>query len=192
MLKTFAETIDFTKAKMYNHIKQVQMNTRGAIMNYVTLFEIDGFSFSFVYLIMAVACVLMLSFVIHAFRNKKPIAEKVLSIIVLAAFSVTTVYTVISNNKAQTEMYKMLKNGEFSVVEGEIEAFSTPTVLGHETEHFNVNGVHFEYSNEIDGMEPKVLGGCIKGDGQKVRISYITVDERNLILRVEELVEVQN
>ena len=93
------------------------------------------------------------------------------------------------------ERYNTIKeamiNNEVCVVEGEIEDFHTleKPWAGHDSERFRVNGIMFVYWGDEDYGYCKMLnsGGVIKGDGQKVRITYYEENDRNVICRIEEL-----
>ena len=59
---------------------------------------------------------------------------------------------------------------------------------GHKMETFSVDGVKFEYSDYLitKGFhQTSQRGGPITGNGQKVRISYTTIDNLNIILKIE-------
>lgn len=59
---------------------------------------------------------------------------------------------------------------------------------GHSQESFIVEGIEFSYSrsNPIYVYHfPKVDGGFITGNGQYVKISYITHNEINIIVKLE-------
>ena len=76
-----------------------------------------------------------------------------------------------------------LERGNCSVVEGVVENFHPMPKSGHDTERFEVNGVHFSYSDYV--MSPGFNntashGGPIR-DGLRVRICHNSGD----ILRLE-------
>jgi hypothetical protein len=76
-----------------------------------------------------------------------------------------------------------LERGNCSVVEGVVENFHPMPKSGHDTERFEVNGVHFSYSDYV--MSPGFNntashGGPIR-DGLQVRICHNSGD----ILRLE-------
>lgn len=82
-----------------------------------------------------------------------------------------------------------VKNKNYEVVEGSVENFTPMPYGGHAKESFYVNGAYFEYSDyEITGGFNNTAshGGPIKGNGQKVRISYYSKRNRsNIILILE-------
>jgi len=59
---------------------------------------------------------------------------------------------------------------------------------GHDTERFDVNGIHFEYSDFMEGdygyNNAASCGGAIK-EGLKVRIGYFNNGNKNVILKLE-------
>ena len=159
-------------------------------MEYTVLFEIDSFSLSIIHIILIFISIFFALYVGYSFKKRKPIIEKVLSIIVFAVFSVVSIYTITTSNIVAMEMSSILKNQECFVVEGDVTSFHTPTALGHDVESFYIDDVYFEYSNsdEVGYSKTKAFGGCINGEGQNLRISYVSVEGRNIILRIEEII----
>ncbi len=87
-------------------------------------------------------------------------------------------------NKTQ----KIFENKAYRVVEGAIEDFNPMPPSGHAVESFTVNGVYFEYSDfmSVYGFNNTAShGGPLKRNGQQVRLSYITVNGVNRILKIE-------
>lgn len=86
---------------------------------------------------------------------------------------------------------KMLDNNEVLVVEGYVEQYHPMPMEGHDTEHFEINGVYFEYTNfEVSNgyNTPACYGGVVKENGQHLKIKYIVDDVgNNLILYIEDL-----
>ena len=82
----------------------------------------------------------------------------------------------------------LLESGNVYTVEGFTENFHAMPVEGHDTERFEINGVLFEYSNFelVNGYNlPAVYGGVITGNGQYLKIKYITDDSgENMILYI--------
>ena len=96
--------------------------------------------------------------------------------------------SVIGNWVLQSADFKAaLRNDECSVVSGTVCDFSTPSALGHDTEHFTVDDVYFEYGQggAVGYCETRALGGAVKGNGQQLIIHYVTVDGENIILKIE-------
>ena len=90
--------------------------------------------------------------------------------------------------KDERQFNDILKNKTYNVIEGEIQAFSPMPVNKPGHESFLLRGVKFSYSDYvvIDGFhQTSAAGGPIKANGQIVRISYITVDDINLIVKLE-------
>lgn len=157
-------------------------------MKYITLFEVNRATFSIIHILMILICVFLFAYVFYSFKNKVSMVDKCLSMIVLTIFVLITSATIVSSNVTSIKMFSALQDNKCSVVEGDVACFHTPTILGHDTESFYINDVYFEYSNsvEIGYSKTKALGGCVRGDGQNLRVSYVTIDDRNIILRIEE------
>lgn len=86
-----------------------------------------------------------------------------------------------------------LDRDDVSEVEGVVEQFHAELEEEHNDEHFVINGVYFEYSefeSRTGYHKSKSYGGVIKGNGQKLKIKYVGIDEgyeNNTILYIEEI-----
>lgn len=87
-----------------------------------------------------------------------------------------------------------LKNGEVCEVTGYVEKLHTMPYEGKDYDHFEINGVYFEYSDyEFTNGYNKTAshGGVITENGQFLKIKYIpsedTLYKQNIILYIEEL-----
>ena len=63
------------------------------------------------------------------------------------------------------------------IVEGEIQDFIPGNDFKHISESFNINSIYFEYSPAIANFGYKKYGsdnGVLKGNGQYVRLGYVT------------------
>ncbi len=101
-----------------------------------------------------------------------------------------TVLGITIEHKAYEEM---IKNNDVHVVEGYVEDFHPMPYEGHDTEHFEINGVYFEYSDYfvMNGYNVTAShGGVITHNGQYLRIKYIITEydgeEKNVILYIAE------
>lgn len=91
----------------------------------------------------------------------------------------------IANRNKTKEIYE---NKEYKIIEGVIENFHPMLNSGHNSESFNVDGVYFEYSDfllQYEFNKTASHGGPLKRNGQEVRLSYITVNGENRILKIE-------
>ena len=90
----------------------------------------------------------------------------------------------------------VLRTDEVYVVEGYVENYHPMHYEGHDTEHFEIDGVYFEYSyfTITNGYNVSAShGGVVTHNGQYLRIKYITemfdgVDN-NVILYISEIGE---
>mgnify|MGYP001618321442 CR=1 FL=1 len=92
---------------------------------------------------------------------------------------------IISNDR---DFRKMIESKNYNIVEGETENFSPMPKGKNGNESFTVNGISFEYCDYImrKGFnKTSINNGLITKNGQKVRISYYTLDNENLILKIE-------
>ena len=93
----------------------------------------------------------------------------------------------------QADFYKTVtlpyREGQYETVEGYVENFDPMPYGGHDTESFDIDGVHFEYS--VGGAYSCYNSsvGVITGNGQHLRIRYIYYGPENMrcILYIEEL-----
>ena len=89
------------------------------------------------------------------------------------------------------EKREILDNNQTVVIEGIVEEYHPMPLSGHDSEHFKINGIYFEYTNfeVVNGYNtPACYGGVIKENGQHLKIKYIEDDVgNNIILYIEEV-----
>ena len=105
----------------------------------------------------------------------------------IITFSIFLIFIVV-NVIDYSFIKKSYHNNDYSVVEGVIENFIPMKIEGHSQESFIVNEIEFSYnrSNPTYGYHlPKIDGGHITGNGQYVKISYITYNSQNIIIKLE-------
>ena len=162
-------------------------------MDYKTVFEVTekGFNMTNLMPLLFVIVGLGISF-FNIKYNKSTSSKKKFTIVFGFIFSgiglVISLLTIPSSIASQQRTKEIFENKEYKTVEGEIENFNPMPYGGHAVESFTVNGVYFEYSDYIlwDAFNNTAShGGPIKNNGQLVRLSYITVDEENRILKIE-------
>ena len=83
-------------------------------------------------------------------------------------------------------------NGQYEVVEGYVHNFVPMPREGHANEEFDIQDVHFEYSdnNIITGYNrARVNGGVVRGNGQYLKIGYVYYNETygSIIVYIEEM-----
>lgn len=82
------------------------------------------------------------------------------------------------------------RNGDYQIVEGYVENFIPIEEGKSAREHFEVDGVKFQYTDHslISGYRyPRSHGGVIRGDGQHLKIGYVYYGDENIIVYIEEL-----
>ena len=83
------------------------------------------------------------------------------------------------------------ESGNVYTVEGYTENYHAMPSEGHDKEHFEINGILFEYSNfEITNgySQTAAYGGVITKDGQHLKIKYVTDEHGNhTILYIAEI-----
>ena len=78
------------------------------------------------------------------------------------------------------------KNGSYNTVDGYVEDFEQ----AHKQEIFTINGIEFSYSDSavMPGYHnERSRGGVIRGNGQHLKIKYITYKNKNYIMYIEEI-----
>lgn len=162
-------------------------------MDYKTVFEITDKAFDMITLMPLLFVVIGVGiswFNIKYNKSKSP--KRKFTIVFGFIFSgfalVMLLLTVPSSLANRNRTQKIFENQEYQVVEGKIEDFHPMPHSGHDVESFTVNGVYFEYSDYmlVYGFNNTAShGGPLKRNGQQVRLSYITVDGDNRILKIE-------
>ena len=94
----------------------------------------------------------------------------------------------------QYDMYKNVvgayESDDYEIVEGYVENFIPMPYEGHSDESFEINGVKFAYSDyaiQSGYNNAKSHGGVIEGDGQHLKIGYVSYNNENIIVYIEQL-----
>ena len=161
-------------------------------METIELFQVEISYINFISIILLIICIFLICNIIVTLKKKSKF-ETIMELLVLIVFFTTMIYTSAEQYLASRELFNTLNSNNCFVAEGMVDNFHTSTVFGHESEAFTINGIKFEYSNSIEPgySKTKQFGGCIKGNGQLLKISYITIDEKNIILRIEEIKHIE-
>ena len=120
-------------------------------------------------------------------RIKNYIFSLVVSVILLSASTYAGI-AYFSENIALIEIYEKYKSGEYEIVEGTVENFHPMPEELHDAEHFEVDGIYFEYmarNAKHYYSQCKKDGGFITGDGQKVKIWYVSYGGNNYIMQLK-------
>lgn len=162
-------------------------------MDYKTVFEVTdkGFDYDTLTPLLFIAIGLGVS-LFNLKYNKSKSFKRNYAIVFGFIFSgfalIMSFFTIPSYITDRNKTNEMYQNGNFLTVEGKIENFDPMPHSGHAVESFNVNGVHFEYSDfmSVHGFNNTAShGGPLKRNGQQVRLSYISVNGDNRILKIE-------
>ena len=94
------------------------------------------------------------------------------------------------------EYKEKLANNDVFVVEGYVENFHPMPYEGHDTEHFEISGVHFEYSDYVitNGYHKSAShGGVVTRNGQHLKVKYVVEEfeegNANIILYIAEITD---
>ena len=162
-------------------------------MDYKTVFEVTDKGFEMITLMPLLFVVIGIGISWFNIKyNKSTSSKRTFTIVFGFIFSgfalLMLLLTLPSEITNRNRTQRIFENKEYKVVEGKIENFHPMPYSGHDHESFTVNGVHFEYSDYyiFYGFNNTAShGGPLKGNGQEVRLSYITVDGENRILKIE-------
>ncbi|MGN1418801.1 MAG: hypothetical protein ACI4W6_05680 [Acutalibacteraceae bacterium] len=118
---------------------------------------------------------------------------KIMGFIVGPICIVMFILSVAGMSIEHSEFQDKLENGDVSVAEGYVEKYFG----GSDSEHFEINGVYFEYfdRNVMNGYHKSAShGGVITNNGQHLKIKYITRETEdnesgteNIILYIAEI-----
>jgi len=162
-------------------------------MDYVTVFEVTDKGFEMITLIPLLFVVIGIGISWFNIKFNKSKSRKrentILFGFVFCGFSfIILMLTLPSSLAHRIRVQKKFENKEYQVVEGEIENFHPMPISGHDVESFMVNGIYFEYSDYrlVYGFNnTSSHDGPLKSNGQKVRLSYISLENENIILKIE-------
>ena len=162
-------------------------------MDYKTVFEITDKGFEMITLMPLLFVIVGIGISWFNIKyNKSTSSKRKFTIVFGFIFSgfalIMLLLTVPSSIANRNKTKKIFENKEYQIVEGIIEDFHPMPYSGHEHESFTVNSVHFEYSDYyiFYGFNNTAShGGPLKQNGQEVRLSYITVNGENRILKIE-------
>lgn len=162
-------------------------------MDYKTVFEITekGLDMIFFMPILFVFIGIGISW-FNIKYNKSTSPKKKFTIVfgfIFSGFALLIVLlTLPSSISTRTKTNQIFENKEYQVIEGTIENFHPMPHSGHDMESFTINDVYFEYSDFVIhyGFNNTASHGePIKRNGQQVRLSYITKNGDNRILKIE-------
>lgn len=116
-------------------------------------------------------CLYLLS---SAFDNK--VAKYITLVLSALSVALLALFLIICPLYSYCEIKRYIKEDKLLTVEGEVSEFKSPedSAGGHNSESFTINKVTFTYyGNESYGYSEFLCnGGIIKGNGQKLKISY--------------------
>lgn len=101
------------------------------------------------------------------------------------------IYCGIDSWIAWNREYDAYVNGECKIVEGVVEDFHPLPSGGHDSENFTVSGVKFAYAStpgsysRLEYDKCMIHGGCITGNGMKVKIWYLGDGDTTQIMRID-------
>ena len=109
------------------------------------------------------------------------ILRRIISFIIVIVSLYANIFFILGVFNNYNQIVKSYKNNDFIVLEGEISDF-IPGYKHGDIESFSINGIYFEYlpaTANFGYRKYASKGGCIKGNGQYVRIGYVYSDYEN-------------
>jgi hypothetical protein len=157
--------------------------------DYVTVYDIASEGMNFHWLISVPFILIGVGLILYEIRiEKQYFSPKIVFGLIFALFASYWGYEV---GHSQIESYnsvrKTLREKTYLTVSGDIENFDPMPAGGHKYESFEVKGVRFEYSDFeiIEGFHNTCShGGPICENGQIVEINYVTINNRNFIIKL--------
>lgn len=159
------------------------------VLTYQTVFEVTDKSI--VDIMMFIPTILLAFFiVIYVVNRNRPEAQKgmVLWFSLIVVTSIVSIITIFATLKSRLKTRNDFYNKSYSIVEGKVENFDPMPAEGHKSESFDLQGIHFEYSDynpSYSFNNSASHGGPIWGDGQELRIGYVQENRKNYILKIE-------
>ncbi len=165
------------------------------------LYEVSAFNpFSWIACIVNLAfCLIVLSLLIHTIKGNRVAKREgkkrdFIALIIGIVGLIVMVFAVITVIPDQIRMYNdtvgAYRRGDYEIVEGYVENFHAMPKEGHDSERFSINGIWFQYSSPISigYHKPRFEGGVITGDGQHLKIGYVSHGWLgNVIVYIEQL-----
>ena len=90
--------------------------------------------------------------------------------------------------REEKQFKELVATESYDVVVGKTADYALNEYSGQFFESFNVGGINFEYSDYVSKLgfhKTAKSGGPINGNGLQVRISYVSRDSINFILKLE-------
>ncbi|MBQ4467269.1 MAG: hypothetical protein II918_03510 [Firmicutes bacterium] len=103
----------------------------------------------------------------------------VVGYIIGPVLSLIFIFGIVFEITDQFKYHEILANDNAEVIEGYVEHFHAMPYNGHDTEHFEINGTVFEYTDYsiVSGYHKTYShGGVIKQNGQHLKIKYIIIE----------------
>jgi len=113
---------------------------------------------------------------------------KLFGVIFTSITGVIVVFGVVFNLVEYFKTKKVYDNKKYQMIEGKVEHYHPMPEGGHDSERFDVKGIHFEFSDydlsDYGYNNAASKGGAIK-EGLHVKIGYFNNGDKNVILRLE-------
>lgn len=111
---------------------------------------------------------------------------------VFLVFLFMLLYSAYHNMEIRDKVKTTIKTKTYKTIKGKIKNFYAMPKVGHDTERFDVNNVHFKILYTGNNPDDKTLfytltknrNGPIQRNGQKVKIHYITINGENEIIKM--------
>lgn len=155
-----------------------------------TKFEFDYFDFGFQLILLAFLLTVFIKCKNKEYKDTPYEVIKVISGICLCFLLLFNVIDITSSLDMHKKIAKQYEVGNYEIVEGFVEDFEPMPYDGHGNESFEINGVKFSYSDYINICgynNAKSHGGVIEGNGQHLKIGYISYNKMNVIVYIEQL-----
>lgn len=174
---------------MENILYEYQLNFTDYLINLIPLFVGVAFLFNSIHIIKS--------------KNKEKCWEGfITSFFKITGFIVAPIgiglflISTVGMSMEHKEYKEKLAYNDVFVVEGYVENFHPMPYEGHDTEYFEINGVHFEYSDYTitNGYHKSAShGGVVTQNGQHLKVKYVVEKfgegNENVILYIAEITD---
>lgn len=155
------------------------------ILGYITVFRLsDKSMFDTILFIPLIFFVFFLVFYFINIREGKTKNTWILLLLSLISFVAGMVVIPVTIKNRQKTL-RIFEERRYQSVEGLVEDFEPYRLPKHKQVNFTVKGVYFEYSDANPSYSFNECGRAIYGNGEQVRIGYVTENGKNYIVKIE-------
>ncbi len=157
-------------------------------MNYTTVYQNAASAFHYYEIFMVVVCLIAGLFLMRPLIVNGKVKKGVYFICGLSIVHLFLRLYGEFNKQSTTIIGNKYRDMDVNIVEGTVENFHAMPLTGHDFDTFTVKNKTFKYSDYFITEyfnQTASHGGPIKENGQQVRLSYVTFNNENQIVKIE-------